>query len=81
MAEVVSKSPTLIAPFAPGRFAIDRMVPDAASAGTNYPRGEEALRKYLAYAPKRDEPGLHRAHFWLGQIYEKTGRKAEAKAS
>ena len=31
--------------------------------------------------PKSDEPGLHRAHFWLGQIYEKTGRKAEAKAS
>ncbi len=51
------------------------------ATGTNYPRGEEALRKYLAYAPKQDEPGLHRAHFWLGQIYEKTGRKAEAKAS
>ncbi len=51
------------------------------ATGTNYPRGEEALRKYLAYAPKQDEPGLHRAHFWLGQIYEKTGRKAEAKTS
>lgn len=53
----------------------------AAGAGTSYARGEEALRKYLAYTPKPDEPGLHRAHFWLGQIYEKTGRKAEAKAS
>jgi tetratricopeptide (TPR) repeat protein len=48
---------------------------------SNYARGEEALKKYLAYTPKRDEPGLHRAHYWLGQIYEKTGRKAEAKAS
>jgi Tfp pilus assembly protein PilF len=64
--------------YMPGWFWVGRV---AASAGTNYPRGEEALRKYLAYAPKRDEPGLHRAHFWLGQIYEKTGRKAEAKAS
>jgi Tfp pilus assembly protein PilF len=48
---------------------------------SNYPRGEEALKKYLGHKPKPDEPGLHRAHFWLGQIYEKTGRKAEAKAS
>ncbi|HEY6137434.1 MAG TPA: tetratricopeptide repeat protein [Thermoanaerobaculia bacterium] len=48
---------------------------------SNYARGEEALKKYLAYQPKRDEPGLFRAHYWLGQIYEKTGRKAEAKAS
>ena len=51
------------------------------ATGTNYPRGEEALRKYLGYTPKSDEPGLHRAHFWLGQIFEKTGRKKEAKAS
>lgn len=48
---------------------------------SNYARGEEALKKYLGYKPTREEPGLHRAHYWLGQIYEKTGRKAEAKAS
>jgi sarcosine oxidase subunit beta len=37
MAELIAtgRTPTLIAPFAPGRFAIDRMVPDAASAGTH----------------------------------------------
>ncbi|GIU96249.1 MAG: sarcosine oxidase subunit beta [Actinomycetota bacterium] len=37
MAELVAtgRTPALIAPFAPGRFAADRMVPDAASAGTH----------------------------------------------
>ncbi|HEY3057118.1 MAG TPA: tetratricopeptide repeat protein [Thermoanaerobaculia bacterium] len=46
-----------------------------------YERGEEALKKYLAYTPKEDEPPLYRAHYWLGQIYEKQGRKADAKQS
>jgi sarcosine oxidase subunit beta len=37
MAELIAtgRTPTLIAPFAPDRFARDRMVPDAASAGTH----------------------------------------------
>ena len=37
MAELIatSRTPALIAPFAPDRFARDRMVPDAASAGTH----------------------------------------------
>jgi sarcosine oxidase subunit beta len=37
MADVIATGRTdpLIAPFAPGRFRIDRMVPDAASAGTH----------------------------------------------
>jgi len=48
---------------------------------TNLPHGEEMLRKYLAYTPKSDEPPLARAHYWLGQIFEKQGKKAEAKAS
>jgi len=29
------RTPLLLAPFAPGRFRLDRMVPDAASAGTH----------------------------------------------
>lgn len=53
----------------------------SALSGANLPRGEEALRKYLAYAPKRNELPLYRAHYWLGQVLEKSGRKAEAKAS
>jgi tetratricopeptide (TPR) repeat protein len=47
----------------------------------NLPRGEEMLRKYLAYTPKSDEPPHARTHYWLGQIFEKQGKKAEAKAS
>jgi sarcosine oxidase, subunit beta len=37
MAEMIAtgRSPELIAPFAPDRFELDRMVPDAASAGTH----------------------------------------------
>ena len=37
MAELIAtgRTPELIAPFSPGRYAIDRMVPDAASAGTH----------------------------------------------
>jgi sarcosine oxidase, subunit beta len=37
MAELIAtdRTPALLAPFAPGRFRLDRMVPDAASAGTH----------------------------------------------
>lgn len=62
----------------PAYFRIGQV---AALAENNYPHGEEMLKKYLAYTPKEDEPPLHRAWYWLGQIYEKTGRKAEAKQS
>jgi len=47
---------------------------------SNYARGEEALKKYLAYKPASDEPGHHRTHYWLGMLYEKQGKKAEARA-
>jgi Tfp pilus assembly protein PilF len=53
----------------------------AVITSSNYARGEEALRKYLAYTPKENEPPHARAHYWLGQIFEKQGKKAEAKAS
>jgi tetratricopeptide (TPR) repeat protein len=61
-----------------GWFQIGHM---AALSGANLQRGEEALRKYLAYTPKVNEPGLHRAHYWLGAIYERQGKKAEARQS
>lgn len=48
---------------------------------SNFARGEESLKKYLAYKPAEDEPSLSGAWYWLGQIYEKQGRKAEAKQS
>jgi tetratricopeptide (TPR) repeat protein len=53
----------------------------AALAGNNMARGEVTLKKYLAYLPKDDEPSIARAHYWLGGIYEKQGKKAEAKSS
>lgn len=53
----------------------------AALTGTNLPNGEQALRKYLATTPKPEELPLFRAHYWLGLVLEKSGRKADAKAS
>jgi Tfp pilus assembly protein PilF len=53
----------------------------AALSGTNDARGEEALKRYLTYEPKDNEPDLATAHYNLGQIYEKQGRKAEARQS
>jgi tetratricopeptide (TPR) repeat protein len=51
----------------------------ASLANTNLARGEEALKKYVAYAPKENEPTLANAHYFAGDLYEKQGRKAEAK--
>ena len=53
----------------------------AALAKTNLGRGEEGLKKYLAYTPKQNEPPLANAHYVLGTIYELQGKKAEAKLS
>ena len=51
----------------------------ASLANTNLARGEEGLKKYVAYTPKENEPTLASAHYYLGAIYEKEGRRAEAK--
>jgi tetratricopeptide (TPR) repeat protein len=53
----------------------------AALTGQNLARGEEALKRYLSFKPASDEPPVYRAHFWLGGIYEKQGKLAEAKAA
>jgi tetratricopeptide (TPR) repeat protein len=53
----------------------------AALTGSDLARGEDALKRYLNYKPASDEPGLYRAHYWLGAIFEKLGKKAEAKAA
>ena len=54
----------------------------ASVANANLPRGEETLRKYLSgYTPKDNEPTLANAHYWLGAVLEKAGKKAEAKKS
>jgi len=53
----------------------------AGTSGTNLARGEETLKKYLAYTPKENEPTIAGAHYWLGAIYEKQGRLGDAKQS
>lgn len=63
--------------YMPAVFQIGHL---AALSGTNYARGEESLHKYLAYKPSGDDPGHHRTHYWLGMIYEKQGKKTEARA-
>jgi tetratricopeptide (TPR) repeat protein len=58
-----------------------RLGQHAALSGSNYPRGEEAIRKYLAYTPGDDEPGHGSAWYWMGMLQEKQGQKAAAKES
>ena len=58
-----------------------RLGAHAALSGQNFARGEQALRKYLAYKPELNEPGHASAWYFLGMIQEKQGQKAEAKAS
>ena len=53
----------------------------AALSGTSLARGEEALKKYLAYTPMENEPTLASAHYFLGAIYEKQGKQPQAKQS
>lgn len=64
------------ATYMPGWFQVGHM---AALNGGDFARGEQALQKYLTYTPKQGEPSLARAHYWLGQIYEKQGKKSEAR--
>jgi tetratricopeptide (TPR) repeat protein len=64
--------------YMPAWFQIGHM---AALSGANLAHGEEALQKYIAYTPKPDEPPAYRAHYWLGAIFEKLGKRAEARQS
>ena len=64
--------------YMPAHFRIGQ---HAAQSQSNYAQGEESLRKYLAYKPADDEPGLSRAWYWLGMIQEKQGHAADARQS
>ena len=51
----------------------------SAISGERMDVGETHLKKYLQYTPKANEPSHAGAHMRLGNIYEKRGKKAEAK--
>lgn len=51
----------------------------AAISGKQLDRGEQYLKKYLAYTPKQNEPSHAGAYLRLGMIWEKRGNKPEAK--
>ena len=68
----------LDASYMPAVFQVGHL---AVLSSSNFVRGEESLRRYVAHAPKAGEPPLGRAYFWLGGIYEKQGKKAEARAN
>jgi len=50
-----------------------------AVSGQRLADGEACLLKYLAYSPKVNEPSHAAANMRLAQIYEKKGKKADAK--
>lgn len=58
-----------------------RLGQHAARSESNYPRGEQMLRKYVAHKPSPEEPPLAGAWYWLGQVQEKQGKKSDARAS
>jgi tetratricopeptide (TPR) repeat protein len=60
----------------PACFHVGRI---AAISGDRLERGEECLKRYLAYEPKKDEPQQPLAFARLGQIYEKKGDRPAAK--
>ncbi len=64
--------------YMPGYFQIGHV---AALAANNFARGEETLRKYLAWQPKDEEPSIARAYYWLGALYEKQGKNVEARSN
>lgn len=61
--------------YMPGHYHLGRI---AAASGTSLAAGEASLRRYLAYVPKDDEPPVTAAHYQLGLLYEKLGRRDEA---
>jgi tetratricopeptide (TPR) repeat protein len=58
------------------RYVIGRT---AAETGDQMDRGESALRQYLQFTPKPNEPSLAAAHWRLGMIAEKRGNTAAAR--
>jgi tetratricopeptide (TPR) repeat protein len=61
--------------------AVFRIGVVAADTNTDHARGEASLKRYLTHKPEPSEPVHASAWFYLGRLYEKQGRKADAKAA
>ena len=61
--------------YMPGYYQVGHV---ALGSGKNLEAGEAALRKYLTYVPKDDEPTITMARWRLGLLYEQLGRNDEA---
>ncbi|GLC24057.1 tetratricopeptide repeat protein [Roseisolibacter agri] len=61
-----------VAPYLIGRLA--------SQSGQQLERGEQALRRYLGTTPRPGDPPLANAHYRLGGILERQGRKDQARA-
>ncbi len=51
-----------------------------ALSGKRRDRAEECLKRYFGHTPGLEQAPLANAHFRLGQVYEKKGNKAQARA-
>lgn len=49
--------------------------------GERLDRGETLLRQYLRHTPRAGEPPLFAAHWRLGTLYERQGKRDQARAS
>jgi cytochrome c-type biogenesis protein CcmH/NrfG len=63
-------------PFMPAHFRIGVI---SVVSRANWARGEQALKKYMTHTPLDNEPAIGDAWNVLGQLYEFSGRKAEAR--
>ncbi len=59
--------------------AVYQLGKTSAVSGQRLDEGEQAMLRYLAYAPKPNEASHAGANMRLAQIYEKKGKKPEAK--
>jgi tetratricopeptide (TPR) repeat protein len=48
-------------------------------SGQRLDRAEECLKRYLGHTPSAEEPPLANAHFRLGLVYQKQGKKPQAR--
>ncbi|MES3035703.1 MAG: tetratricopeptide repeat protein [Gemmatimonadota bacterium] len=62
-------------------FALFSIGRTAAVSGQQLQRGEQALQQYLRGRRGPNDPPLANANYRLGQVYEKQGRKAEARTA